>query len=274
MQIIQFEKGIQVNTITTNTKTKTKTKNTIKQHPVMENTFEIRPYQADFKKHLKVNALFNIFEEMAIQHSSSLGHGQEHALKQGISWLVRKVRVKMTKIPHLGQKITVNTAPQGNNYLSTVRDFQIRDMKQQILGEASSSWILVNIEKKMPQKIKDHIKDIPQNKILQSSLSFERLKFPAVSKATRHHVISYSDLDSNNHVNNSRYIEWVTDSFPVDFLSKHRISDLQIEYHCEGKKDQAIDITSYHVGYHHYLVSITDKKNGQKLCSASVKFEE
>ena len=40
----------------------------------------------------------------------------------------------------------------------------------------------------------------------------------------------YSDCDLNGHVNNTRYIEMISDIFPLDFYRSHLITRLDINY--------------------------------------------
>ncbi len=241
---------------------------------ILRKNYEIKPFQADFKKHLKINALFNIFEELADTHSGMLGHGQDKAVSLGHTWLIHKVKLRFQDFPRLGHQIKVCTAPQGIAGLTTIRNFQVWNHHKNIIAEATSSWILVHQESKRPQRIHKVIDNIPQVELLHSILDFSKLSMPPTASTTQQRVISYSDLDSNNHVNNSRYIEWITDSFPVDFLAQHRIKEFQIEYQAEGKKDEIIEIRTYRKAVCEYIIEIYNLETRKTLCTAHILFED
>ena len=41
-------------------------------------------------------------------------------------------------------------------------------------------------------------------------------------------TVLYSDIDINQHFNNSRYIEWVFDAMPIDFFKNHYFKEMSV----------------------------------------------
>ena len=50
----------------------------------------------------------------------------------------------------------------------------------------------------------------------------------------------WSDLDPNDHVNNARYLQWLTDSFPIDRLLGQAVGSLSVAYHREIRPGQRL----------------------------------
>ena len=42
--------------------------------------------------------------------------------------------------------------------------------------------------------------------------------------------VKYSDLDINMHVNNARYLNWITDSYPMEFLRRNYPVEIEVNY--------------------------------------------
>lgn len=51
-----------------------------------------------------------------------------------------------------------------------------------------------------------------------------------------------SDIDSNNHMNNARYIRWIVDTFSTEELKGHLITTLRIQYVQEIREGENIEV--------------------------------
>ena len=56
--------------------------------------------------------------------------------------------------------------------------------------------------------------------------------------------IRYSDIDSNNHVNNVKYIEWAIESVPVDVVKDYIINRIKVTFEKESKYGEKISSSS------------------------------
>jgi acyl-ACP thioesterase len=52
----------------------------------------------------------------------------------------------------------------------------------------------------------------------------------------------YSAVDLVGHVNNSRYVEWICDAFPIRLFTEKRLSSLQINYEHEVLPGEEVSI--------------------------------
>jgi acyl-ACP thioesterase len=50
----------------------------------------------------------------------------------------------------------------------------------------------------------------------------------------------YSDLDVNNHVNNSKYIDWFTDQIPLETHQKGILSEISVSYSQEIRSGETV----------------------------------
>jgi len=56
--------------------------------------------------------------------------------------------------------------------------------------------------------------------------------------------IRYTDLDINQHVNNTKYIELVLDSFSPEYHKSHNLQSLTISFNSESFYDDELEIRS------------------------------
>ena len=46
--------------------------------------------------------------------------------------------------------------------------------------------------------------------------------------------VSYGDLDMHNHVNNLKYVEWMINWLPLEFLRTHILKEIEVNYMSEA----------------------------------------
>ena len=52
--------------------------------------------------------------------------------------------------------------------------------------------------------------------------------------------IRYSDIDSNNHVNNVKYIEWAIEAVPIEVIKDYTIKRIKVTFEKESKYGETI----------------------------------
>jgi hypothetical protein len=84
-------------------------------------------------------------------------------------------------------------------------------------------------------------------------------------------TVRYSDIDVNGHVNNSRYVGWIMDSYPVEFHRNHSVCSLEVNYLGETVGDDAISLLSKEAAPGEYWHSAV-KTGGGEVCRTRVKW--
>jgi len=94
-----------------------------------------------------------------------------------------------------------------------------------------------------------------------------------VSEGDRFDVISgYYDIDLNGHVNTTRYVDWMMDTFPVDFHRNNYLSKLSLNMMKEIMPDEKIRLTRSHDGGSGYLFEGLNLGTGNTAFRAEVEF--
>jgi len=70
----------------------------------------------------------------------------------------------------------------------------------------------------------------------------------------------------NGHVNNVKYLDYVVDSFGHDFLVKHHLKSLEMNFLAEALYGDVIDIKTQQTGDLGYLHSLQHQVKGDELC--------
>jgi medium-chain acyl-[acyl-carrier-protein] hydrolase len=184
------------------------------------------------KGQLKLHDLLEIIQEASIEGSAFVGAGVEAIRKKNLYWVVMSYRFVITRMPSLGEKITVETYPSENKVFIYPRQYKITDQKGKVLIRGTSLWALLDLTSHKPTGPES-------NGFLLKAIHEEgELPWPprlAITDAqlVEKREVKPSDLDFNGHMNNIRYLEFALDTEKEVFEDAHDVSDFQINFTSE-----------------------------------------
>jgi medium-chain acyl-[acyl-carrier-protein] hydrolase len=155
-------------------------------------------------------------------------------LQKKLAWILSRYHIKVLRYPGANERLEVFTWPSGKQGIFALRDFEIKDQEGRSLLVATSSWILLNLEKKQPTHLNGFL---PNNLTLaRRALPDDFSSFPQIEKAEREVAfrVLMKDLDFNKHVNNTVYIQWALEAVPPDVLNSKRPIDIEVSYRAEA----------------------------------------
>ena len=192
--------------------------------------YHIKSYECDSSFHLRIMSLFNFFQDIADMHAEEMGVGYTFCEQQKIGWVGANYHIQIHRLPEWKENITLLTWPSGTTPVSGIRDFQMIDEKGKVIINASSQWVLVDIEKMRPLPVKKYL---PQYEIInERAVETTFPKWASAERADSLLPISvlHDHIDFNNHVNNANYPVWALDSVASDFLKKHPLTEIEVAF--------------------------------------------
>ena len=209
--------------------------------PIWSEQSTVRSYDVGSNGLLKPQTLFQFFQEAASHHANDLGAGYDLLQSQGLFWALSRVKVEIAALPVWGDEVTLTTWPKGVDKIFAVRDFRMTDRQGGVLVKGTSCWLLVDVEKMRPRRVDSLARSLPLNEhehALQESLG--KIAIPDGLGLRYERKVMASDLDVNNHVNNTEYVRWIADALdPVDGALPS-IRTLQINYLEEARLGDTI----------------------------------
>lgn len=205
--------------------------------------FDVHYYEINKDAKATPIAMLNYLEECAVAHSESIGYGIDKLKEQGIGWILKRWSVHIIKYPARNEKVIVETWPSKFERFYAHREYMIKDQSGEIIGRVSSLWILVSIEKKRPQRIPKQLGEAyGLDPIKAVEESFSELFWVGEPELVKEFQVRRSDIDTNNHVNNTKYVEWILECVPPEIYEDYNLSDLEVEY--KKEIDYGFSITS------------------------------
>lgn len=171
-----------------------------------------------------------LFQEAAGNHAQHLGAGHAILEKEKLFWALSRIHVKIGQLPKWGDEIHVETWPCSLVGPFFRRDFIFYNQLDEVICNGVSGWLLLNSESMRPQRADKLGIPLPFNEGKFALDVFpERLNGNA-DKTVFSKKILYNEIDVNNHVNNTRYLDWVMDCFDAEFYMKHRLRNFTLEF--------------------------------------------
>lgn len=209
--------------------------------PIYERVFEITSADTDRYGRLKSSHLLSFLQEVAGDHSAILGTDREKLMQQNLFWAVIRHRVQITRLPGSGEKITVQTWPMPTTRTAYPRSTVAYDEAGNECFRGISLWVLMDAKSRamvLPGKSGVTVSGMLTGSELAAPGSMALQDLGKVVTRT----VRYTDLDVNGHMNNCRYLDWVTDTLPGSFHGTHSVSEFTLNYLSEAREGEALEL--------------------------------
>ncbi|MBC2582201.1 acyl-[acyl-carrier-protein] thioesterase [Clostridium sp. DJ247] len=201
---------------------------------VKEKEYEIQYYDIDYSGRLLMSSLMRYLGDIATRQSEDIGIGIDYLKEKGIAWVIYKWSIKIDRCPKYGEKIKIKTIPYSFRKFYAYRTFEIIDDDGKTIGKADSIWFLIDIEKRKAIRIKEELyKAYGVEESNKDILEIEKVNPPEHIHSDKSFDVRYSDIDTNSHVNNVRYLEWAIETVPLDIVLNCLLKSTNITYQKE-----------------------------------------
>src|SRR5471030_716968 len=207
--------------------------------------YEIHYYEVNANLRCKLSSIINFICDVGTQQSEYFGCGIDYCTKNNCAWVFYKYDVKMYRYPVFGEVISITTQPVGFKKFYGLRKYIIKDQSDNVIGEALALFFLIDIEKRRPMRIQKEQYDIyGVDGDVDYDISMDKIAIIDEEQYQKQFNVRYSDIDSNNHVNNVKYIEWAVESVPVDVINNYVIKRIKVVYEKETTYGDKISVSA------------------------------
>lgn len=236
-------------------------------NPIYKQQFTLEHIHVDRFGRAKPSVLLYFIQEAAGQHSNLLAVGSE-ALEH-LFWAVSRNRVQITRLPRLGETITLETWPMPTTKVAYPRSVVAYDAQGQELFRSISLWVL------MDSRTRGMILPAKSGIVVNGTLTGTELAVPRAiatrpMEDTLTQRVGYSLLDVNGHMNNTYYMDWVADLLPSEFHRSHPVQEFTVCYMNEAHENDAVSL-GYELSDGPAL-TVDGTRNGERIFSAQILF--
>lgn len=181
------------------------------------------PYQIDFKifykdttnneDKIRLDALLLLLQEAAILHSEKVGFTEAYMSATKSGWVLNKLSLLMDYLPMMREKITIKTWSRELKSFKAIREFEIYK-DNHCIGRASTQWFFIDLGQKRLKRISDEVKNFYGETPIDVGIDLETFDIKENNfeeTLTKQHTLRANDIDSNGHLNNTVYAQFVAD---------------------------------------------------------------
>ena len=153
-------------------------------------------------------------QEAAGYHATQLKVGADDLRPRGVTWMLLRLALNITRLPRWRDTVRVTTWPSGTRgRLVATREYAASLPPDETpFLTATSEWGLVDIREQRLTRITDDIRALRVPDGTPPSPPLPRLPEPSETHFSRAFPVRESQVDFNRHVNNSHYIAWIFDA--------------------------------------------------------------
>ncbi len=242
---------------------------------VYSQQFDIQSHHITQFFEVSVPYLLGCFQQTAEKHVDSLGIGWNDLHKKGCFWAIYRMGLQIHRLPRKNETITIRTWANPPQRIMQPRSFEVIDSQGCIIVQAQSVWIILDNQTFKPQTI-EQVADCQKSTYKANDDDFHlNLKIGNTDWKSSQTVITrdvlFSDIDTNCHVNNANYVKWYIDSLPIDFLHKHSLKQIVINYTQQARFGDSYTIFSHQESCNAEIVSIV--RQDEELCKIKAVWE-
>ena len=237
-------------------------------HALHKQSFRLHSYEVDQKGTARPDILLSFMLDSAWAHTKDTEFSYSELKVEGQLWVLSRFLAVFHDLPKWDDEIVVETWGKGTDKLFGLRDFIIPSRTGEKLVSATSAWLIIDRKTNRIQRIDTLGKKFPmQLEKSELDIKLEKIESQLVVDACVENVVHYSDLDVNKHVNSSKYMQWILDSFPTEVLAHKSLKSFEINYLSEAQlNDRILVSTADESEYHYCKISREDAE----LCRAKV----
>lgn len=197
----------------------------------------------DFDKfdRIKPSAVLDLFQDAAGQHAVEIGVGFDDMIAREYLWVLTRVKFEIISAPNRYQTVVIKTWPLAPNRLNYRREYCIEDQSGKTLVKGSSEWVVIHSKERKLLSVPDlynldgnyHNEVMFEGK-LGKVRDFEADCAPYTVNA------GFCELDINDHVNNTKYANYVLDA--INPAKDDILQNFQIDYRKEVVQGTQLNI--------------------------------
>lgn len=224
-------------------------------------------YEADANKVMRPTTMLDLMQEAANASATSLGFGYDEMIASNTAWVLSRISVRFKNYPQWRDEVNLKTWHKGMVKLFYLRDFILSDKNGETLAEATSSWLIIDMNTRRLVRNSD-LASSPEKCIKDDAIAepADKIVLPAdvEPELIRKHPVTWSEIDPNGHVNNVKYVTWAMDAVKLEDIKEKQLKELLVNYDAEVMPGDVVKISRVRIeneeGIVYYITGKVDEK--------------
>jgi acyl-ACP thioesterase len=231
--------------------------------------FELRFFEMNRLGEASPIALLTLLQEAAAEHCHYAGHNLLSLMSENLGWVLLSGVMQMQRYPLYKEKIIIRTWISKYHAIRGLRENIIYDENYNIIGRARGLWLFYDIKKRRPKRIHpDFLKRWSSCKTvaLEHDIS-NKIEALDSFEYRKEFKVNMYDTDTNKHVNNLRYLQWLIESIPDEVLNNYYLYFIDGRFISEAQYGDVILSSTKKDSSENSFVHTIKIKGTNKVCA-------
>lgn len=208
---------------------------------VWSEDYKISSFLVNLRGRAGLYAVLNLIQDVGWLHAF---HWQVK-LGPHQGWVFTRQKLMMQEWPKWNETVTVKTWLRPPQDLFLLRDYEIFVQDRKI-GECTSTFTVMDMKTRKLSKVdwsgfqevwrQDH----------QLTNTPEKIQVSMDAKELAQFEVRNSDIDMNQHVNNTKYAQWILDALPLEILKEGvELHDYEVNFLAETKSGDVVSVQKF-----------------------------
>lgn len=237
---------------------------------VYQNQYRLRTSDFDRWNRIYPSSVLDLFQDVAGQHARELNIALGPDSGTDLIWVLAKTKYQNLCTEFSCRNVNVRTWPHKPQGVNFRRDYVIESDDGTPLIKGTSDWVVINALKRKIALIKD-LYPFADTEFCTDSTFDGKLPRLNITDATDNECIirpGFTDIDINNHVNNTKYANFVLNSILPQ--KDNLIDTFRIDYHKEILFGSEVCLHTKKDGNFTYTVG--QNNSGENLFTCEIKW--
>lgn len=237
--------------------------------------FLLTAAEVNSQREMPLSRLVTTIIDVATGHANQLGIGFDRMIREGISWVLSRLTVDFIKAPSVNRTYRMATWIESTNRLFSERNFEMTDVATgEVIVRVHSIWMAVNMSTRRPGDLSplwegfDLVDGTPVGiekggKLLPLTSGERELTYR----------FAVSDIDVNRHVTTRRYIDLITDIWPLEVYDENRINRFEVAFKHEARYGETATVISHQCKNEQDVSDVQISVGDTVCCLARIRFE-
>ncbi len=232
-------------------------------------TFNITSYDVYENGRLKLSSIMKYMQQLAREDAEARGSGYLAMREKNMVFVITRMGLKFFGDIYDGDTIKLTTFIQDVQGVTYIRNFYA-EKDGKVIMTCATDWVLIDyVERKL---LRPSVLGFNETEDCGFDLNVSVKRRIAVNEsgAPASHVVRYTELDENKHLNNTVYADIVVDNLTVP-VPDRRIETFYLNFNNEAGMGDNLEVYSVFEENTH-KVSAQNRTNGKQCFGAELTF--
>ena len=224
---------------------------------------------------LRSHIWFDYLQHIAAIHAEKLGFGMSAVKENNLIWVLSRIKVVMEDAPRFDDILRVESYHNGAEKLFAKRQFVVSSaLSGKRFGYASSFWLTLELPTFRPRPPANFLKERVMENVEKEDFfpMLDKLSCPGELTGELHYDINSSNIDLNNHLNNTFYSAYAIDWIARTVQGHIQLKEIQVNYNRAMQFGEELIVKGCLLGEDVFYVEGFDRESGKNSFQTTGKY--